>query len=432
VSASTGPDRVVVINDDAMERGGAASIALTSARLLRERAIPVAFLSGSGPIEPDLEARGVAVSILGGRHILQRDRYTAAALGLYDPTTNALLARWIRANDTPRTVYHLHNWHKVLSPSVFRALRRVQSRLLISAHDYFLACPNGGYFHYPRGHECELTPNSVKCLATNCDRRRYGHKLWRVARHQLRHQILDLTRSQARVVAVHEAMLALLARGPIARKQISIVRNPVTPWRTTRVLAENNRDVFFVGRLDHDKGPDLLARAARRTGARLKLIGDGPLATEIARDHPDVALLGWRSRGEIAELVADARLVVVSSRSRETFGLVALEALTSGIPVIVPPYSSLASEIASNEFGLICDPHDDAGLATAIDVLSRDDGRVHDMSRNAFANARRLAPTPGQWCDDLLALYVSRLGETAAPRPIAGSLELAGYLVGHG
>jgi glycosyltransferase involved in cell wall biosynthesis len=430
--ASAEPDRVVVINDDAMERGGAAAIALASARLLRERGVSVTYLSGSAAVDRDLEERGIAVSILGGRHILERDRYAAAALGLFDPTTKAAVARWIDEHDTPRTVYHLHNWHKVLSPSVFLALRRVESRLLISAHDYFLACPNGAYVLYPSGQECGFVPNSGKCLATACDRRHYGHKLWRAARHRLRHGMFDLKRSQARVIAVHEAMVPLLSRGPIAQNQISVLRNPVTPWRTTRVRAETNSDVFFVGRLDHDKGPDLLARAAQRAGVRLRLIGDGPLATQIARDHPDAELLGWRSRDEIAELVTGARLVCMPSRSRETFGLVALEALTSGIPVIVPPSSSLAGEIAGHKFGLVCDPHNEVVFAAAIDGLARDDDLARELSCNAFASARRLAPTRAQWCDDLLALYAGRLGEPAAPRKRPAPLELAGCMDGLG
>ena len=70
MNGSAKPDRVVVINDDAVERGGAAAIALASARLLRARGVPVTFLSGTGPIDPALEACGVSVAVLGGRHLL--------------------------------------------------------------------------------------------------------------------------------------------------------------------------------------------------------------------------------------------------------------------------------------------------------------------------------------------------------------------------
>jgi glycosyltransferase involved in cell wall biosynthesis len=423
-------DRVVVINDDAVERGGAAAVALASARLLRERGIPVTFLSGSDDVAHDLAAHDIPVAVLGGRHLLERKALSAMARGWFDPITRAALDSWIDAHDTPRTVYHLHNWHKTLSPSVFLALRRVASRLVISAHDFFLACPNGGYFHYPQGRECQVVPNSAVCVTTACDRRNYGHKLWRVVRHGLRHRLFDLTKSEALVIAVHEAMLPLLARGPIDPNCLRVVRNPVTPWRETRVQAEKNRDVFFIGRLDGDKGADLLARAARRVGARLRLIGDGPLAAEIAKDYPSAELLGWRDREAIAELIGGARIVVSPTRNREPFGLVALEALMSGIPVVVAQSSPFAGEIVDLQFGLACDPNDQTALADAIDTLLRDDLLVRRMSRRAFAAARRLAPVPQQWCDDLLALYAGRLQGRAVSRDLPALDELATFGVG--
>jgi glycosyltransferase involved in cell wall biosynthesis len=421
MSRTVGPDRVVVINDDAVERGGAAAIALASARLVAARGIPVTFLSGNEEIAPDLVACGITTVVLGGRQLLERSRFSAAASGLYDPATQTALARWIGANDTPRTVYHLHNWHKVLSPSAFVALRPVAARLVMSAHDFFLACPNGAYFHYPRQHECDLAPNGAACIATACDRRHYAHKLWRVARHGLRHRLFDLTASEAQVIAVHETMVSLLARGPIAPDCIRVLRNPVTPWRTSRIPAENNRDIFFVGRLDGDKGAHLLARAAQRVGARLRLIGDGPLAAEIAQICPNAEFLGWRSRDEISELVSTARIVVSPTVNREPLGLVALEALMSGIPVIVAQSSPFADEIVDQQLGLACNPHNERALAGALATLLRDDLLVRRMSCRAVAEARQLAPTPAQWCDRLLALYANRLGETVAAHDEIGT-----------
>jgi hypothetical protein len=114
-------------------------------RLLRERQVPVTVLSGDGG-SAALAQLGAETVALGGQHIMSGNRAAAALRGLYDASTGTALADWIAAHDTPGTVYHLHNWHKVLSPSVFRALRMVASRLLISAHYYFLVCPNGGYF----------------------------------------------------------------------------------------------------------------------------------------------------------------------------------------------------------------------------------------------------------------------------------------------
>jgi len=401
-------DRVVVINDDTTESGGAAAVALASVRLLREREVPVTVLSGDGG-SAALAQLGAETVALGGQHIMSGNRAAAALRGLYDASTGTALADWIAAHDTPGTVYHLHNWHKVLSPSVFRALRQIAARLLISAHDYFLICPNGGYFRYPQQTPCQLSPGSARCLAANCDRRHYGHKLWRVARHEVRRFLFDLTDTLADILVVHDGMVPHLTRAGVPRQRLRVLRNPVLPWRSSRVQAEGNRDVFYVGRVEEDKGVDLLARAARRAGARLRIIGTGSLATAIRRENPEAELLGWRSHDQLAQLAGDARIVVMPTRWRETFGLVAMEALLSGIPVIASRFSLISEEIVRHGFGLSCDPYDEAALADAIAALDHDDDRVREISCHAFAGARMLAPTAEQWCDDLLRIYKGKL-----------------------
>ena len=407
-------DRIVVINDDTEERGGAAAVALTSVHLLRRRGIPVTVLSSDGGSET-LVQLGAQTVALGGRHIMSGNRVAAALRGLYDAGTGGAVSDWIAANDTPGTVYHLHNWHKVLSPSVFRALRPVASRLLISAHDYFLVCPTGGYFRYPQQSACQLTPGSVRCLTANCDRRHYGHKLWRVARHELRCFLFDLTDTPAEILVVHNGMVPHLMRAGIPRQRLRVLRNPVLPWRPSRVQAESNRDVFYVGRVEADKGVDLLARAAQRTGARLRIIGAGSLEATVRRENPAAELLGWRSREQLAQLTGDARIVVIPTRCRETFGLVGIEALLSGIPIIVSQFSLISDEIVRHGFGLSCDPYDEAALADAIAALDRDDGRVREISCRAFSGARALAPTPEQWCDELLRIYESKVAPPRLP-----------------
>ncbi len=395
-------DRVVVINDDTTESGGAAAVALASVRLLREREVPVTVLSGDGG-SAALAQLGAETVALGGQHIMSGNRAAAALRGLYDASTGTALADWIAAHDTPGTVYHLHNWHKVLSPSVFRALRQIAARLLISAHDYFLVCPNGGYFRYPQQSAC----------------------VWRAARHEVRRFLFDLTDTLADILVVHDGMVPHLTRAGVPRQRLRVLRNPVLPWRSSRVQAEGNRDVFYVGRVEEDKGVDLLARAARRAGARLRIIGTGSLATAIRRENPEAELLGWRSHDQLAQLAGDARIVVMPTRWRETFGLVAMEALLSGIPVIASRFSLISEEIVRHGFGLSCDPYDEAALAHAITMLDRDDDQVREISCRAFSGARVLAPTPEQWCDDLLRIYESKL---RAPTP---NLEIGASRTAH-
>lgn len=413
--------RVVIVLDDLARNGGAESVARASAMLLREQDIDVTVLGGSGDFHPDLARAGIETVSLGGHHLLEGARGTAALRGLYDPRTARAAAGWIARHDEPGTVYHLHNWHKFLSPSIFAALRPVEDRLFLTAHDFFLACPNGGFYLYPQARSCELRPMSAACVTTSCDRRHYAHKLWRVARQAVRQTTWRPRRSPATLLAVHEGMVPLLARSDIPASIVRVLRNPVTPWRDTRIAAESNQRVFFVGRVEEDKGIDVLARAARMAGVALTVCGEGLLREDLTRQYPEVEFLGYKSRAEIAALVATARFLVVPTRWRETFGLVTLEAILSGLPVVISTTALIAPEVVDGGFGIPCDPSDAEGLSTILRRLRSDDAAIADMSRTGFAEGRRLAPTPAEWIDELIRLYADKLTShaTSRPQPVA-------------
>ncbi|MFA5898196.1 MAG: glycosyltransferase family 4 protein [Hyphomicrobium sp.] len=400
-------DRVVVINDDSVQSGGAAAIALASLQEMRARGLAVTLITGDDGTNPELARMGVDVVALNGRHVFNGQR-PAIARGLFDRDTAQRIGAWIRQNDTPHTVYHLHNWHKVLSPSAFLPMRRVARRLIITAHDYFLACPNGGYFNYPRGELCCLRPMSASCLVQACDKRNYGHKLWRVLRGEIRHRAMNLRSSAATVIAVHEGMVPLLTP-TVDHGAIRVLRNPSMPWLTTRVAAERNRRLLFVGRLEHDKGVMHLAKAARIAGAPLRIIGSGPLASILRCDFPEVELAGWRSKEEIGRMCRDVRALVMPSQWRETFGLAAVEAAMSGIPTIVSRASLICGDLERLGIGIGCDAQDVTAMANTIKRVMAEDDLVAEMSHNGFARGRCLSPTPSDWGDLLIELYAEKL-----------------------
>jgi len=398
-------DRVVVINDVSVMSGGATGVALSSLELLAAQGVPITFIVGDDGVHADPRSRVGEFLAFGCRHILDRGVLDAAVSGLYNARAEKLLSRWIAANDTPRTIYHLHGWSKVLSPAVFRALRPVARRVVITAHDFFLVCPNGGYFNFRSEKPCRLRPMGLSCLLTACDRRNYAHKVWRWVRLGIQRILLDLGEDVGTVLAVHDGMIDHLVRGGVPRHKLRVLRNSVVPWRSARVEAERNRTFTFVGRLEREKGIDLLARAARVAGVPLRIIGRGPLAAPLAAEFPEVEQVGWKTQAEISALISDTRVVAMPSRCRESLGLAALEALTSGVPAVISDHAMISQEVANAGFGFACDPHDEALFASVLMKLAQDDALVASMSRRAYSDAWRLACTPPQWAADLMCIY---------------------------
>jgi glycosyltransferase involved in cell wall biosynthesis len=396
---------VVLISDLSVERDGATAVAMTAVRILREKGVAVTYLCGDNGENAELQALGVRVVPVNGQEIRKGNPLNAAFLGLYNIRAAKTLRDLIDEIDGEGVVYHLHNWSKILSPSIFGVLKGVSERLFISTHDYFLACPNGGYFNFKRRTACDLVPLSAACLISNCDRRSYLEKIWRIARSLIRSRMIDLSRKTATILAVHDGMVAHLVRGGISENSIKVLRNPVTPWSEERIAVEENHKFLFVGRLDHDKGAELLAESAQRAGVALQMVGDGPLRQFLAQAFPEVELMGWQSRKNVARIARGARVVVMPTGSRETFGLVAFEALTSGIPVIISKFAATCDEIVRNNIGLSCNPYDARALTDVLRSLAADDHRLQLMSERAWRMRSSLALSNQSWGDHLLSIY---------------------------
>lgn len=401
-------DRLVIVNDLSAPMGGATAVALESAYLMRARGLPVTMLAGDAGHNPELAQAGVEIVGLGGARLRAASRVQAFVGGLYNRSAHDMIADWIAQNDTPGTVYHLHGWSQILSPSAFRALRRVRNRLVVSAHDYFLACPNGSFSFLRTGQVCPHDPLSFSCITAACDRRNHAEKLWRVVRQAIQRHYQQ-PKGSPPVLAVHAAMAPFLQRGGIPSDAIVTLPNPVRAWCNHKVAAQDNRDLLFVGRVEATKGPDLALAAARAAGLRLRVIGDGAMRARLEKQYPEMIFTGSLSHDRIAAHAAHARLLLMPSRYPEPYGLVAVEAMWSGLPVVLPPTACLAPDIVAAGAGVEVDPVDTAAMAAMLMELGRDDARVAAMSDAAFERTALLGNSPQSWSESLAAIYDGRI-----------------------
>jgi glycosyltransferase involved in cell wall biosynthesis len=128
-------------------------------------------------------------------------------------------------------------------------------------------------------------------------------------------------------------------------------------------------------------------------------------------------IAGWQPSNRIIEWVGKARALIVPSRYPEPFGLVAVEALLSGLPVIIASSALLASEIEERGIGYACEPLDISAMAGLMRRLMQDDELTRTMSERAVESAPALATTPAVWTSELVQLYEQRL--TQKPQTLA-------------
>jgi glycosyltransferase involved in cell wall biosynthesis len=406
------PDRVVLFHDFSEALGGASHLVQVLIRELRSLGLPVTFIAGDAG--RNFHRDDVEFLAVGDSALLEKGRLAAATSGLFNRRGHDITRDWIARNDTPGTVYHLHGWCKVLSPSIFAALAPVKERVVLHAHDYFLCCPNGGYFDFQKGESCGRVPLSADCLSTQCDKAGWGQKGWRVAREGLRRTLDRRGGNAARILMIHPGMAPHLARGGRKPELLHAVRNPAEPWCRERVRAEDNHEILFVGRISAEKGADLAAAAADRAGLPITFVGEGAEAATLAARYPNARMLGWRSREELREIAGRARLAVMPSRWSEPFGLVALEAAGSGLPVVCAARALIAPELVQEGFGTAVEPDDIDAFARHLTALAGDDAAVERMSRAGYEGFRRLCHSEESWASEIVAHYEAVLDEATS------------------
>ena len=152
-------------------------------------------------------------------------------------------------------------------------------------------------------------------------------------------------------------------------------------------LADDQPLLIYVGRLDGEKKPDVVANAFRKLpealGAKLVLLGEGPLKEQIAAlGDKRIIMPGYvRSRTELAKWLASAD-VYVSGMADETFGVSIVEAQASGLPVVGVAAGAMIDRVndAVGRLGPVNDS--DAMARNILDVLGADRRLMSEQARD--------------------------------------------------
>jgi glycosyltransferase involved in cell wall biosynthesis len=355
-----GVQSVLLVTPRWTRDGGVATHAIASATALADHGMDVHVLAAR--IETDERVAGITL-------------HHGPALYKYDEPPE------VRLGDSLTSLPAVVHLHQLDDPDIVTFIRK-SAPVVISAHGY-TACTSGVYYFRP-GQECTRAHGPAcipNLLARGCAHTRdprplpaaYGHATQRL--NALRN--CDLALSYSSSVDRH-----LATNGVIPRK--------VVPLFTTMLPRAGSghatrRRVVFAGRIVAPKGVNILIRAARSVDAEFVICGDGwrlEAMRRLARRSgvsERVSFRGWLGAEELGQELAEASIVVLPSVWPEPFGLVGIEALAAGRPVVASATGGIVDWLQDGVSGLCVEPGDAQALARALNELLADPARQQAM-----------------------------------------------------
>jgi glycosyltransferase involved in cell wall biosynthesis len=269
-------------------------------------------------------------------------------------------------------IVHAHNLHPAFGWRALAAARAAGASVVLHLHQYRLVCANGVCF--TRGADCTRCHgrNTLPGVLHNCRGGRAESAVYALAlalwqRRMLEHADLVIVPSAFARDRLHALGAKLDAERVVvlAPPLRSLERASEAPRR------DAGRRALVVSRLAPEKGVDVAIDACRSAGIGLVVAGDGP-ELEALRAHArgaNVEFVGRVDDEAVARLRRRAAVALVPSRSAETFGLAAAEALAAGVPVVASRIGALPDLV--DEDALV-PPDDAAALAAALARVAGD------------------------------------------------------------
>lgn len=368
--------RVLLVHNFYQQPGGEDRVFTAEAELLSAHGHAVELLAFRNDDIPEHRSALHSVRLAGGTIWSQRG---------YGAVRDAI--RTFRPD-----VVHFHNTFPLVSPAAYYAARAENVPVVQTLHNFRLLCPNGLF--YRDGHVCE------DCLGKSVPLPGVVHACYRqsrvasgatVAMLATHRALRSWTRTVDRYIVLAEFARQKFIQGGLPAEKIVVKPNFVAPDPTPGL--GRGGYALFVGRLVPEKGVGTLLRAWERLPEKipLKIIGDGPLAPDVAdarRRLPGIEWLGHLSPEATMAAMHDAAALICPSEWYEAgIPRTIIEAFAAGTPVVAPNLATMGDLIQENDAGLHFQPGDPQDLARVVETAfarPAELARMRTQARAAF------------------------------------------------
>jgi glycosyltransferase involved in cell wall biosynthesis len=285
-------------------------------------------------------------------------------------------------------VVHVHNFFPLFSPAVYSACREAMVPIVQTLHNYRLLCLNAYLFREGKVCEdCLGKPIPIPGVINGCYKdSKAGSAI--VATMLSTHRALQTWNKMVdSYITLTEFSRQKFIDNNLPAEKIVVKPNFIP---NPGLGNGTGNYALFVGRLSPEKGVNILLKAWKQLGNKLplKIVGDGPLSSEViqaAKENVSIDYLGRKSSEEVYELLKSAKFLVFPSMWYEGLPMTIIEAYATGTPVIASNLGSMSSLVKDGLTGLLFHPGNIQDLVNKIEWALINQEKITEMRLYARA-----------------------------------------------
>jgi len=313
-------------------------------------------------------------------------------------------------DETPDLV-HVHNVQNVGALQASLAY----GPTVVTTHDYRWVCPANNFFHERPQSVCERTCG-LGCFPTTLVKRcvtprpQYAAYFYRRAKWGIEH-----AEDFARVIAPSEGAREKYEVSGFGEAAMSVLPYfcDLEPRGEPRPLPETPT-ITYLGRIASNKGHEYFIEALGEMPSTVRGRMVGSISDDVAQallrlaDRHGCAdqleLHGWASRSEVIDLLDQTSVFIFPSLWPETLGIVGIEALSRGVPVVASDVGGVREWCREGDTGYPVSPREGMAIADRVEHLLSDKDRLRAFGRRGIELIRKKF-RPQQHVDQLLRIY---------------------------
>lgn len=259
-------------------------------------------------------------------------------------------------DDFKPDICHLNNFNYQLTPSIILEIRKwqrktgIKCKIIFTAHDYQLLCPNHMFYNLSEHKNCEMCISGkyYHCLRNRCIHSSVEKSLigalegyfWRMA---------GVYKEIDTIICCSEFMKRKMDQNPLFSQKTVVMHNFVDIKK--KVQNEKKRYVLYFGRFSEEKGVRTLAQVCKLL-PKIPFVfaGTGPLETVI-ENIPNIRNVGFQTGEKLIKLISEALFSVCPSECYENCPFSVMESQLYGTPVLGADIGGIPELICVGESG---------------------------------------------------------------------------------